>query len=224
MTILYFTPEESAPLVNSARSLIDQLPGLTAEEIIQAVRAEMVEQVGHSATPQFIDQLTLPLRQAVEMILQDPAANDVLLARKLSQWSAEQVQANPLNENQINALVSSSFEYVVASVLKSRKETGELDDAQTRALENNLTMKLFDQLETASAEFYPGDEDLLEQACEEAAKLIGILVRNPPEEIQEIVKDNGLPSRLPAFFTLASAKLRVGRSNLSPPTQSAPKP
>ena len=221
MPITYSTPEECATIVNSARALIDQVPGASAAEIIAAVRSEMIEQVGHSATPQFIDQLTIPLNRAIEMILEDPEANDVLLARKLSQWSAEQVAANPLTDDQVNALVSSSFEYVVASVLKSRKETGELDDAQTRALENNLTMKLFDQLETASAEFYPGDEDLLEQACEEAAKLVSILVRKPPEEIQEIVKDNGLPARLPAFFTLAGAKLRTK----VPPTPSgAPKP
>lgn len=209
MPITYSTPEECATIVNSARALIDQVPGTPAAEIIAAVRSEMIDQVGHSATPQFIDQLTIPLNQAIEMILEDHEANDVLLARKLSQWSAEQVAANPLTDAQVNALVSSSFEYVVASVLKSRQETGGLDAAQTRALENNLTMKLFDQIEKASEEFYPGDEELLERACEEAAELVGILVRKPPEEIQEIVKDNGLPARLPSFFTLAGAKLRA---------------
>lgn len=209
MTVIYSTPEEARAIVSSARNMIEQLPGVSAQEVIQILRQEMIDRIGHNGSPAFVEQVTRPLERAIEIIQEAPQVNDVLLARRLSQWTAEQAVAAPLTDDQINAIVSASFEYVVSTVIADRKREGELSEEEMRLLENGIATAFLEQLVKDEQLYYPDEDALLEKACEDAAELASILVRNTPEEIKQMVENDGLPKRMPALFKLASAKMRM---------------
>jgi hypothetical protein len=211
MTVIYSTPEETKTVVSSARNLLQQMPDAPAQQLVQILREELFEHIGHDGSPAFVNQIVQPLGRALEIIQENPQINDVLLARQLSQWTAEQAAASPMTDAQINALVSASFEYVVSTVIATRKREGDLGEEEMRMLENGITAALFEQLAKDAQQYYPTDKALLEKACEDAAELAGILVRKSPDQIKQLAENDGLPKRMPALFTLASAKIRVGR-------------